>query len=149
MKFYLAGPFVSYESDGKQYSDWRDFLIEKVKLHEFIDPRKNDQTCPATFSPQDLEGVLSSDGVFAYNTPRGEAVGAAWEQGVAAGASKCGKNIPTIYVDENSFPFPLLTATAKRSFSNLNASVSYLNKLISWEKEFEAIGSYLTEEGQK
>jgi len=143
MKFYLAGPFRPIEKNGKQYSDWREYIKAKVKNHKFIDPRNNNQSCPATFTNQDMESVINSEGVFLYRPNIGEIIGGAWEHGIACGATKCGKKIPTIYVDEKSFPFPILTASAKRTFTNLDAAVIYLNFLKSWDKEFEAIYKYL------
>jgi len=144
MEFYLAGPFMPFNLDGKEYADWRDFIKASVTKHKFRDPRNNDQSCPASFTLQDLEGVLSSEGVLLYRPKKGEIIGGAWEHGIACGASRVGpKKIPTIYVDEHDFPFPLLTASAKRTFANLNAAVTYLNLLESWDREFEAIYGYL------
>jgi len=148
MKLYLAGPFKPLRKGGVDYSDWRDFMIEKVKGHSFFDPRKNDQSCPATFTNQDLEGVISSDGVILYRPKLGEIIGGAWEHGIACGATRMGKKIPTIYIDEKPFTFPLLSASAKRTFTNLDAAVIYLNFLESWETEFVAANKYLDWETQ-
>ncbi len=149
MKFYLAGPFVSLDREGVKYPDWRDFVIGGVKKHQFSDPRKNDQSCPARFTMQDLEGVINADGIFVYRPLNGEIIGGAWEQGIAVGASYMGKNIPSIYVDEHSFPFPLLSASSKRTFSDLDASLVYLNFLDSWDNEFQAINQYLDWESKR
>ena len=150
MELYLAGSFLPLENDGKKYSDWRDYVIERVPRHKFIDPRKNDQSCPATFTMQDIEVVLKSMGVFHYRSIRGEAIGSAWEHGVANGASRAGRKvIPVIYVDEFPFQFPPLVASAKRTFANLDSGIAYLNFLESWDKEFEAIYKYLKWEQKK
>ena len=143
MRFYLAGPFKPLKTKGIVYPDWRDFVISNVKNHKFIDPRKNNQSCPATFTSQDLEGVIKSNGVLLYRPKAGEIIGGAWEHGIACGASRCGKNIPTIYVDEKPFPFPPLMASAKRTFTNLYSAAVYMHFLKSWDKEFEAIYKYL------
>jgi hypothetical protein len=152
MELYLAGSFLPLEVAGKKYADWRDYVAEKVPKHRFLDPRKNDQSCPAAFTLQDMENVLKSDGVFHYRSLRGEAIGSAWEHGIANGASRTGNRvIPVIYVDECPFQFPLLVASAKRTFRNLDSGIAYLNFLESWDqdKEFEAIYKYLEWEKQK
>ncbi len=144
MRFYLAGPFVGFEHDGRAYNDWRDYVIEQLKeKHTFSDPRHNDQSCPASFTLQDIEGVLSSDGVLHYRTPRGEDTGSSLEHGIALGASRRGPAIPIILVDEHPFPFPLLSASAKRTFTRLPEAMLYLGLLSSWDKEFEAINAYI------
>jgi hypothetical protein len=145
LTFYLAGPFMPIEIDGKKYDDWRDYIIENVPRHKFIDPRDNDQNCPATFTKQDLESVIRSDGLFVYRPRKcSEAIGGACEHGIALGFSAKGKKkIPIIYIDECFFPFPFLAASAKRTFTNLKAAVVYLNFLKSWDKEFEAINKYI------
>lgn len=145
MELYLAGSFLPLEIAGKKYADWRDYIIERVPKHRFLDPRKNDQSCPARFTQQDMDNVLASDGVFHYRSLRGEAIGSAWEHGIAVGASRVGpRKIPVIYVDECAFIFPVLDASAKRTFTSLDSGVAYLNFLESWDKEFEAINKYLS-----
>lgn len=139
MKLYTAGSFVPY----KDYKDWRDFLIEKVPHHQFIDPRNNNQDSPMFFTREDLESVIKSDGLILYRTTIGEDIGSAWEHGIACGASIIGKKIPTIYIDERMFPHPILSASAKRTFTNLEGAVVYLNYLKTWDKEFEAIYAFL------
>ena len=144
MKFYLAGPFRPIVKGKKEYSDWRDYVSEKVKGHKFIDPRKNGQSCPATFTFQDLEGVIKSNGVILYRPKSfGNILGGAWEHGVACGATRLGKKIPVIYIDERPFPFPLLAASAKRAFTDLDAAIVYLNFLKSWKNEYNAIHRYM------
>lgn len=145
MLFYPAGPFVPYKNkDGKEYSDWRDYLIENVKKHNFLDPRKNNQSCPATFTREDLEGVVRSEGVFLYRPVNGEIIGGAWEHGIACGVSEVSQiKIPTIYVDERFLPFPPIMASSKRTFTNLDAAIVYMNFLDSWEEEMKAIYAYL------
>lgn len=143
MKFYLAGPFKPIKKNGIVYPDWRDYIITNVKKHSFNDPRNNNQSCPAAFTNQDLEGVIKSDGLFLYRPKIGEIIGGAWEHGIACGATRCGKKIPTIYVDETPFPFPPLMASAKRMFTTLDSAVVYMNFLKSWGKEFEAINKYI------
>jgi len=149
MKFYLAGPFKPLKIGKEKYSDWRDYVKSEVKNHTFIDPRNNNQSCPATFTNQDLDSVINSEGVILYRPKHGEIIGGAWEHGIACGATRMGKKIPTIYVDEKSFPFPALAASAKRTFTNLEAAVVYLKLLKSWEFEFKAIYQYLDWENSK
>ncbi len=140
MKFYTAGPFLPYEN----YKDWRDFLIEKVPNHQFIDPRTNNQQSPMFFTREDLESVIKSDGIVLYRPPVGEYIGAAWEHGIACGVNAVSKkNIPTIYIDEMMFPHPILVASAKRTFTKMDAAVVYLKELKNWDKEFEAIYAYI------
>ncbi len=144
MLFYLAGPFKPLEKEGKAYNDWRDYVTENVKKHNFLDPRKNNQTYPATFTKEDLEGVIKSEGVFLYRPINGEIISGAWEHGIACGFSEVSqRKIPTIYVDERFFPFPPIMASAKRTFTNLDAAIVYMNFLDSWENEMKAIYAYL------
>lgn len=145
MLFYAAGPFVPYiDERGAEHDYWRDYLIMKVKNHSFIDPRKNNQSCPATFTREDLEGVIKSDGVFLYRPANGEIIGGAWEHGIACGINEVSKRkIPTIYVDERFLPFPPVMASAKRTFANLDAAIVYMKFLDSWQDEMKAICAYL------
>jgi len=150
MELYLAGSFLPLEMHGKKYADWRDYVIEGAPKHTFLDPRKNDQSCPAAFTLQDMDNVLKSDGVFHYRSLRGEAIGSAWEHGIACGASRTGRRvIPVIYIDEFPLQFPPLVASAKRTFTNLDSGIAYLNFLESWDKEFEAVYRYLDWEKNK
>lgn len=145
MLFYTAGPFVPYiDRRGVEHDDWRDYLIRMVKKHNFLDPRKNNHSCPATFTREDLEGVIKSDGVFLYRPINGEIIGGAWEHGIGCGFNQLSKRkIYTIYVDERFFPFSPIFASAKRTFTNLDAAIVYMNFLDSWEEEMKAIYAYL------
>ncbi len=146
MLFYLAGPFTSYKNEkGLEYNDWRDYVIENVPKHSFLDPRNNKQDSPMFFTPQDLKSVTKSDGIVLYRPVKGEIIGGSWEHGIACGYNEASKKkkIHTIYVDEKKFIFPLLSASAKRTFTDLESAVTYLNFLDSWKNEFKAIMSYL------
>jgi hypothetical protein len=132
----------------KDYPDWRDFVRQKVPKHSFIDPRNNRQDSPIYFIPQDIQSVISSDGLFHYRSPFGEAIGGACEHGIALGynelAPLVGKEkIHVIYVDELGLQFPFLDSSAKRSFSGLEFAIKYMNFLETWDKEFEAATKYL------
>jgi hypothetical protein len=147
MLFYLAGPFIPYKSNKDQeYEDWRDYVIENVKKeHSFIDPRNNNQDSPMFFAREDTKSVIKSDGVLLYRPSAAiENIGGNWEHGIACGYSESGKKkIPTIYVDEKMLPFPPIMASAKRTFTKLEAAIVYLNLLDSWKNEMTAIYAYL------
>ena len=114
---YLAGPFTS--------PDWRDRVIAEAPMHNYIDPRRNNQTSSATITLGDLvRGVEESDVVFMYRLRRSDDTGANIEVGCGFGSRQDKKKI-IVLVDENRFQHPLLTGIAKRHFTDLEAGILY------------------------
>lgn len=157
---YLAGAFCPYFNKGKEYEDWRDFVIEKVnnKKIKFYDPRaESRQLCPAMFTTDDAKGVLNSHILLHYRTKGYEDEGASWEQGIAFGVNlyncklrkickipELAKSLDKllifpdkliINVDDTKAPWPLNFSSANVNFSNLETAVSFLNEIKSLDKE--------------
>lgn len=141
-KTYLAGAFCPYN----KFKDWRDFVSKRLdnpKI-ELVDPRySSNQSCPATFTMDDMvKGVLGSPIIFHYKTRGYEDDGASWEHGGAfaynifqqQGLIK-GKSKLIIYVDDTAVPFPLHSASASLTFSDLEVGIEFLNGLDSIKKE--------------
>jgi nucleoside 2-deoxyribosyltransferase len=146
MKFYLAGPFVSYtkkefERDKKSwdkllnkieiklnlqdYSDWRDLVKNLSPFHQYIDPRDNQQYSIIAFVKQDLKSIEKSDSLIAYRPSREgktiEMEGMSAEMGYAVKLEK-----PIIYVDECEIIHPFLAGISKRILRSLPALIYYL-----------------------
>jgi nucleoside 2-deoxyribosyltransferase len=132
IKIYLAGPFTN--------PDWRDLVIKKAPQHIYLDPRKNEQSACVTVTRDDLiNGVESSDIVFAYFPKGSQDTGACIEIGDGFGKRKL-----IVIVNENLFLHPLISGIAKRQFSSLEASIIYLNNLKSIEQLEEFASIYKT-----
>ena len=117
IEIYLAGPFTN--------PDWRDRIIREAPMHNYIDPRKNEQAACVTVTRDDLiSGVERADMTFLY-FPRGSKdTGACIEAGVAFGNRKF-----ITLVNENKFQHPLVSGIAKRHFTSLDAGIIYLQNL--------------------
>jgi len=142
MKIYLAGAFAPY----KEYKDWRDYVTKWLnQIHEFHNPLVDSrQECPMEFTMDDTMAAIECDCMLHYRTPNIENTGGDYEHGVRVGAYYAtGQPKPIILVDESQFPYPLCTATAKRTFSNLEIAVLYLSLLRSWDDDGPAINAVL------
>ncbi|MBR9691915.1 hypothetical protein GOV06_03950 [Candidatus Woesearchaeota archaeon] len=129
---YLAGPFTE--------PSWRDRVKKEAPQHTYRDPKDNEQAASVTITRDDLiKGVEGSDMMFAYIPDKTKDEGTDIEIGVGFG-----NRIPITLVNENQFQHPLLSGTAKRHFTTLEAGILYLNNLTSLEQAEEFKAAYKT-----
>ena len=117
MKVYLAGGL---------YTNWQDKVKEGAPQHEYFDPRIDaDGRYPFMYTGQDLEGVKSSDLVFAYferTNPSGLGLAKEVAWGVAFGKL-------IIFVDEHDRISSIVSACAGRTYTKLEPAIEYLRGL--------------------
>lgn len=115
MKIYLAGGMKS---------GWQDTVKERVKQHEYYDPRiDTDQLRNFNIAQQDFAGVDWADMVFAYfeiDNPSG--IGLALEVGYAVAGGK-----RVVIVDEHDRLHGFLACCGERLYASFNEAVKYLD----------------------
>lgn len=117
-KLYIAGPI----------SGWRKKVYERLKdIFDVYDPVQHSrQGCQAEYAPDDFKAAKKADIILAYQPKDKEACLA---MGVEATLGYCSNKAIVIYVDERGYLDPIMIAISKRTFSELEPALKFLERI--------------------